>query len=305
MNWDVLRLARLSPPAKLLITLLLLIIGPGYLFGMANIYFKHQNADDVPGLTVDDLRATFHGMTKTFPPEDKVIVNSTMLKNVRPGGKMRENLDKGGEPAVRGLITWLEHAAKEDEFTKPGLAQPGDPSAREIIKAHCIKCHNADGGDAEDVPYAATATSEPEYALVMAVAKPDITRQTSGVQTLVIKPMSGSKLVHVTHVHILTMPMFTFVVGVLFLMTGIPQRVKLLIGPLPMLAVLLDISGWWIARFVEPFIYVIAAAGGLFGATYAVQILCVLGSLWFGKKADVAWQHSIGLNRKTVVSNDE
>ena len=78
--------------------------------------------------------------------------------------------------------------------------------------------------------------------------------------------------------------MFTFVVGVLFLMTGIPQSVKLLIGPLPMLAVLLDISGWWIARFVEPFIYVIGAAGGLFGATYALQILCVLGSCGSGRK---------------------
>jgi hypothetical protein len=287
MNGDVLRLASLSPPAKLLITLLLLIIGPGYLFGTANIYFKHQNADGVPGLTVDDLRAAFHGMTKTFQPEDKVIVHSTMLKLVLPGGKMRENLDKGGEPAIRGLITWLENAAKEDEFTKPGLAQPGDPSAREIIKTLCIKCHNSDGGDAADVPYAATATSEPKYTLVMATAKPEITRQTSGVQTLVIKPASTSTLVHVTHVHILTMPMFTFVVGVLFLMTGIPQNVKLLIGPLPMLAVLLDISGWWIARFVEPFIFVIAAAGGLFGVTYALQILCVLGSMWFGKRADL------------------
>ena len=87
MNWDALRLARLSLPAKLLITLLLLIIGPGYLFGTANIYFKHQNADGEPGLTVDDLRAAFHGMTKTFQPEDKVIVNSTMLKQVRPGGE--------------------------------------------------------------------------------------------------------------------------------------------------------------------------------------------------------------------------
>ena len=90
-----------------------------------------------------------------------------------------------------------------------------------------------------------------------------------------------------THAHVMTVPMFTFVVGVLFLMTGIPQSVKLLLGPLPMFAVLLDISGWWIARYFEPFIYVIGAAGGLHGATYALQILCVLGSLWLGKRAAV------------------
>ena len=120
MTWETFRLARLSLPAKLMITLLLLIIGPGYLFGTANILFKHQNADGEPGLTVDDLRATFHGMTRTFQPEDKRIVNSSMLKQVRPGGDMREHLDKGGEPAVRGLITWLENAAKEDGIRQAG-----------------------------------------------------------------------------------------------------------------------------------------------------------------------------------------
>jgi len=287
MNWDALRLVRLSLPAKLLITLLLLIIGPGYLFGTANIYFKHQNADGVPGLGIDDLKAAFHGMTQEFPPEDKVIVNSTMLEQVRPDGDMREHLDKGGEPAVRGLIQWLENAAKEDEFKKPGLARPGDPSAQAIIKAHCIECHNADGGDMEEIPYAATATSDPEYDLVMVTAKPETTRETSGVRTIELKPLSTAKLVHVTHAHVMTVPMFTFVVGVLFLMTGIPQSIKLVLGPLPMLAVLLDISGWWIARYVESFIYVIGAAGGLHGATYALQVLCILGSMWLGKRAEV------------------
>jgi hypothetical protein len=287
MNWDTLRLARLSLPAKLLITLLLLIIGPGYLFSTANMYFKHQNADGVPGLTIDDLRAAFHGMTKTIQPEDTVIVNSSMLKEVRPGGEMREHLEKGGEPAIRGLIKWLENAAKEDEFTKPGLVDPGDPSAQAIIKAHCIECHNANGGDMEEIPYAATATSDPEYKLVWVTAKPDIKRETAGIQTIEIKPPSVARLVHVTHAHVMTVPMFTFVVGVLFLMTGIRQSIKLVLGPLPMLAVLLDISSWWIARYVEPFIYVIGAAGGLHGATYALQILCILGSLWFGKRSEV------------------
>jgi hypothetical protein len=187
---------------------------------------------------------------------------------------------------VRGLITWLENAAPEAEFARPGMAEPGDPSAQQIIKAHCVECHNADGGDMEEIPYAATTDGEPEYKLVMVTAKPKITVQESGLQTVEIKPTSQSKLVHITHIHILTMPIFTFVVGVLFLMTGIPQGLKLLVGPLPMLAVLLDISGWWIARYFEPFIFVIAAAGGLFGATYALQILCILGSMWLGKKTE-------------------
>jgi hypothetical protein len=284
MNGEPLRLARLSLPAKLLVTLLLLIIGPGYLFGTANILFKHRLADGEPDLTIDDLRAHFHGMTRTFQPEDKVTVNSLMLQEVRPEGGMREYLEKGGEPAVRGLIKWLENAALEAEFAQAGLAEPGDPSARDIIKAQCIECHNADGGDMEDVPYAATADSEPEFNLVSVTAKPEITTEAQGLQTVEIKPISTARLIHVTHAHILSMPIFTFVVGALFLMTGLPQFIKLVLGPLPLLAVLLDIGGWWAARFVEPFIFVIGAAGGLFGATYALQILCILGSMWLGRR---------------------
>ncbi len=67
-------------------------------------------------------------------------------------------------------------------------------------------------------------------------------------------------------------------------MTGLPNALKLVIGPVPLLAVMLDIGGWWAARWVEPFIFVIGAAGGLFATFYALQILCVLGSLWLGRK---------------------
>ena len=85
MNMNSFRLAAIPVPAKLLVTLLLLIIGPGYLFGVANIYFKHQNADGEPGMTLDDLKASFHGLEKTFQPDDKITVHSVMLEQVRPG----------------------------------------------------------------------------------------------------------------------------------------------------------------------------------------------------------------------------
>jgi hypothetical protein len=79
---------------------------------------------------------------------------------------------------------------------------------------------------------------------------------------------------------------FTLLVGALFMMTGFGPTVKFALGPLPMLAILLDIGSWWLARYVEPFIYVIAAAGAVFGAAYGLQILCILCSLWCGRKED-------------------
>lgn len=284
MSWDSLRLARLSLPGKVLVTLFLLIVGPGYLFGVGNILFRHQDADLTPGLSVDDLRRTFHGMEKVVTPEATVTVHSLMLEQVRPGGEMREYLEPGGEPAIRGLIRWLENGAKQEEFDTPGLAQEGDPSAKHIIATYCVECHHADGGEMEDVPYAASEDAEPDYDMVAEVAEPEFETHQEGPQQLQLAPTSVPELIHITHAHVLTMPVFTFLVGLLFLMTGYGQSVKLILGPLPMLAVLLDIGSWWLARIFEPAIYIIAGSGGLFGTTYALQILLILASVWLGRR---------------------
>ncbi len=284
MSWDSLRLSRLSVPGKLLVTLFLGLVGIGYLSGTANILYRHQDADMEPGLGINDLRRTFHGLEKTVTPEASVKVHSLMLDQVSPEGSMREHLENGGEPAIRSLIGWLEGGAKEDGFAKADTPQAGDPSPQTVIKAHCIECHHADGGDMEDLPFAANDQADPEYALVMKAARPEFEKHEQGPQTLKLSPISVSQLVQVTHVHMLSIPVFTLLVGMLFLMTGLGDRFKLLLAPLPMLFVLLDIGSWWAARMVEPFIYVIAASGAVFGATLALQILCILASMWLGDK---------------------
>jgi len=103
-----------------------------------------------------------------------------------------------------------------------------------------------------------------------------------------LEPKSVPELVHVTHAHILVIPVFSLIVGSLFLLTDVHRKVKLLLGPLPMAAVACDIASWWLARPFEPFIYVIAAAGAVFGAAYGLQILCILRSLWFDTPSDRA-----------------
>lgn len=278
MSWDSLRLARLSVASKLLVTLFLLIIGPGYLFGVANIFIKHHDADIKRAQNpVEDLKATFQR-------EPETTVNSAMLEQVRPGGEMREHLEDD-ESATRGLIAWLEAEAKEADFDKSGLLEEGDPSAKEAIASYCIYCHNSDDGDMPDVPFAETADSEPQYDLVYVSAEATIETEEAEVATISFK---DKRLVHITHAHILTIPVFTLLVGALFMMTGFGRVVKILLGPLPMLAVLLDIGSWWMARFSVGFIYAILAAGAVFGVAYGLQILGILCSMWFGRREDPA-----------------
>lgn len=272
------RLSELSLPAKLMLSLFLLLVGAGYLVALANIYEKHRETDLEPGLSLNDLRAAYHGLHKDATPEARAVP-SIMLREVSPAGEMRRHLDKGGEPAVRALISWLEAGAREPDFAKPGLVQPGDPSPRDVLAARCVRCHNK-AGDKHDVPYAEAQGAEPQYALVAKYALPPAAEK----KDLFIGPTSAAELIHVTHAHILSIPVFALIVGGLFLLTGLPRTIKLIVGPLPMLAICCDLASWWLARPVEPFIYVIAAAGAVFGASYGFQILAVAGTIWFGRR---------------------
>ena len=283
MNVESLRVASLPLPARIMVTLFLLLVGSGYLVATANIYLQHQDADLEPGLTPADLQRTFHGLEKEVTPETPVTVTSQMLEQVRPGGKMRKFLEKGGEPAIQALVSWLEGGAKEEDFARAGLSRAGDPSAKEVIAARCVMCHHADGGDMEKLPYATNASSEPQYALVAKAAAPEYEQHESAPGKRYLAPTGVKELVMITHAHILAIPVFTLIVGGLFLMTGLGSTAKLILGPLPMLAIVLDIGSWWLARFAEPFIHVIAAAGAIFGASFGLQIICILASMWLGK----------------------
>ncbi len=140
MSWDTLRLAHLSLPAKILVTLFLLLVGPGFLAATANIYLQHQDADLEPGLSVDDLRRQFHGLEKTVTPEAKTLVKSVMLEQVRPGGDMREHLEPGGEAEIRALISWLEAGTKRPispprDACRPATRRPAKSSRIDVSSA--------------------------------------------------------------------------------------------------------------------------------------------------------------------------
>ena len=91
-----------------------------------------------------------------------------------------------------------------------------------------------------------------------------------------------SRLFLLTHIHMLSIPVFTLLVSLAFLLSSLPPRWRGLLAPLPMLALVADFAGWWLARETEAFIYVIAAAGAVFGASLGFQLVTVLISLWCG-----------------------
>jgi len=273
-----------SVPAKVMLTAFLMLVGAGYLVALFNIYEHHQDADLEPGLTLNDLRRVYHGLETEATEEVQAVLPSPMLKMVSPGGKMRKNLEKGGQQDVETLISWLEEGGQREKFASEGAYGAGTPSPQQVIARNCIRCHHADGGDAEDVPYAPDPDTLPDFERVSAKSTPEAGPTTSEAGTVYLAPEDRAELVQITHAHMLAIPVFVLIVGWLFLQTGFPGRVKLVLGPLPMLALCADFASWWLARPFEPFIYVIAAAGAVFGLSFSLQILCTAYWMWLAPR---------------------
>jgi len=287
-------LRELPVAARVLLTLFLALIGGGYLCALGNLYHRHSLADNRPGLTFSDLSANFHGIPSNSAAGSggggaAAAANSRMAQMVAPGAPMRKHLNEGGLPAVRSLTGWLGRGAAKDGFTVAGQPEPGDPSPARILQRHCLRCHNAEDGEKKDAPYGPDLF-DVDYDLVYRYAAPGTAAPPEGAtgtaddaETARIGPQSLSHLFLVSHIHMLAMPVFTLILGLLVLMTGLPGRIRTPLALLPMAAMVCDFSSWWLSRSAESATYVIAAAGAAYGTCLAAQILCVSGSMWFGR----------------------
>lgn len=293
MTTRPLALTSLPVSAKVLLTLFLALIGVGYLAAVGNLYQQHHLADGVEGLTLDDLLVTFHGMEIIVEPpsadQPTPAAMSRMLEMIEPGGDMRKHVTKGGPKSVRALEAWLKGGASESTFKSKSLAAEGDPSADDVIARRCLRCHNADGGEKADAPYGPDLFTT-DYAMIHRFAAPGSalaapsTDATDGPTIKTMGPMTMPHLLLITHIHMLSIPVFTLIVSGLFYITCSSSAIKRALVPIPMICLVFDFSGWWLARIAEPFIYVIAAAGAVYGLTLAVQLLSVAASLWSGRQ---------------------
>lgn len=100
------------------------------------------------------------------------------------------------------------------------------------------------------------------------------------------KQITVENLTQSTHVHMLGFAMLYFLTGLMLSNSSYPGWLRLLLAPLTLLAQVVDISCWWLARLdgVGPyFALAIMGTGGIVGATLFMQIVLTLIDL-FGKE---------------------
>jgi len=182
------------------------------------------------------------------------------------------------------LIAWVRAGAKKADYDRDGFVLPNDliehPITKKFVKdgekektvtvtsiltTRCFRCHKQpDGvGKAKEFPLNDFAKLKP-YVQVL--------------ETPTGMPLD--KLAQSTHVHLLGFSMLYGLTGLIFAFTSYPLLVRIFIAPLPLVAQLVDISCWWLARLNPGFAQVIVVTGGLVAAGLMLHILLTLFNLY-------------------------
>ena len=254
---------------RVMLSTFLAIIGLGYLAAVANIYHSHQLADGKEGLSVDDIRAVYGGLSVVRGQD--AVIPSRMLTMIR--GAMRQYVNSEEDYEI--LETWLKAGGSE-----AGLNEgPRRKTPRRALIRNCLRCHARSTGTdiSKESPFGPDEF-EVDHAMLSRLVAASVV---SAENTVELPPQyTMQRLVLVSHIHMLAIPMFTLVVALLFMMTRLPATWRALLTPLPMLALVFDFAGWWLARIAGPFAYIILLAGGVYGLVFGFQLVAVLVDLW-------------------------
>lgn len=196
-------------------------------------------------------------------------------KAIKEEAKAEVDKERDGERLA--TIAWVRAGANEEEYNGDNFPLPddtakmpltrkylvgdegklADPPAlkiKSLLQQRCATCHQ-DGGEAQNFPL----TNYAEIKKYTAV------KTSSG--------MSLEKLAQTTHVHLLAFSMLYGLTGLILAFSSYPRPLRVLLCPLPLLAQIVDISFWWLARLPEPYGPLFAQAIVVSGAIVAVGLL--------------------------------
>jgi hypothetical protein len=240
--WEETRpLKKLPLGFKLGLTAFLLIAGVGYLLGFTNIYLTYSPNDQMPGLSVADVRLAFYGSRE-----------GTKLEKAVQGG-MRQYL--ASDTDFEKIRQWIREGGKESGFV----------SVQPVFAASCDGCHS-------------------RASQVGGV----VTEDFAGVSSLLAQDsgMPISRLVQISHTHILAALPLIFLLCFVFSFSRFPQPVKGGVIVFSLLAIPADIGSWWLARFFAPMAPLVILGGVCLGLAFAALVLLSFYDLWL-RKADL------------------
>ncbi len=242
------RLGSLPAFSRLGITGALCVLLLGLWAAIRHIEDHYENRDMLPGMTLDDMRGAYAGISRPAP-------FVTALERGHP-----EDL----AAADKDLLTkWLASNRISEDYDNLDL---GDMAPAEVIDAACNTCHARQATDGDGIG----ETVPLEYwDDVEAVA---FSVQVEGTPAEIMRVS--------THTHALALGSLMLVVGMLVLCTRWPGAIRHGLVGVAGIALLGDLGGMWLARSNDSFVYLVAGAGAAFSISTVLSILAILGELW-------------------------
>ena len=206
------------------------------------------------------IMAIFYLFLVDIDPHQKTGMNIVDGLSMKYGGQpdktrlesalrssMSDRLNPGDKQEI---IRWIRGGATADDFEK----------LRPIIEKNCVVCHSAKSG----LPVPPLTNFEE-------------VRKVTQVDT----GASISQLARVSHVHLFGIGIIFLLTGAIFALSGISEKLRLVIIILPYVTIWADIVAWWITKYQPVFAYVVLIGGGFMGLALALQILISLWEMWF------------------------
>ncbi|HXD88448.1 MAG TPA: hypothetical protein VN641_18305 [Urbifossiella sp.] len=154
-----------------------------------------------------------------------------------------------------------------------------------LFRDRCASCHR-DGAQAGNFPL----TSYEQIAKYAECAPGAVIPEgQDGAWCASDRQISKEKLAQSTHAHLLSFAMLFALTGLVFSFSSYPFLVRLVLGPIVLLAQVADVSCWWLARIDGPGIYfaqAIIATGAVVGLGLGAQIILSVFNM-YGKLGKV------------------
>jgi mono/diheme cytochrome c family protein len=315
----------LTLPARLVLTVFMLSVGIGYVSAIINLHLQEASPGE-PLPTRDDVIKDYHGTTNISQLERLLTAHESLPFNgqgsmraaftrTRAGGidraitlkaadrAQKENRDPNDPELTtaceievlkeldgerQALVAWIRagyprSAYEEDAFpiksevsVTPRFVDTNKTNhsikIRSILESRCVRCHSASAGGAGS-----------QYPLDSYETVATYCRQPAP------SGKSLAKLALSTHVHLLGFSMLYGLTGLVLAFSRLPFLLRLVLCPLPLVAQVLDISCWWLARLDghlgETFASIIPLTGGVVALGLVVQILISVFDMydWTGR----------------------
>jgi hypothetical protein len=310
-------------PAKVVVSTFLMAVGIGYTSAMVQLHVKDSRSGK-PMPTVEDVVRKYTGKKRydpnAPPPVSKFVqlvsapraaswgANSSMapafferdngewddvtgnnpaelprLRNEREGEQAAAELWGRAQPEAR-KTAYEKNAFAVDPKDAPRAITPkfknadGTVRVKDLIEARCTRCHRK-GGSYPGAPFQSYSEIN-KYLTAPEARKPKEGSEWVDAET----PVSIESLTQSTHTHLLSFAVLFSLTGLIFAFSNYPTGLRCVLGPWVVIAVVADVSLWWLARLCSEwgpyFAMGIIGTGGLAGAGLFGQIVLSLFNMY-------------------------